>query len=699
MKNILKSLVVIVLFSSSFCFAGKIDKAFAALEIKDYFKAKNLFEQSLKADNGIANFGLAILYSRENNPFHEKDSAYNYCLNSEKAFLITDSKTKLKYATYNWTESGIDSLKRLISSQFYHEIKKSDSLVCLNNFVRKHPWASEYSQVKNKRDSIAFFSAVQKNTSSAYLKFLINYPETRYDSLAVENYYNAEFDEYTGKGKLEEYVGFIQNYPGSPMKRTAEDKIFEIVTAPYTEVAFKKFLTEYPENHNVDRAWSEYYQLYIRDYSKQKIQEYMNNYPEANNLNNAKNDLELFDVSYLPAIKYDQMGYMGVNGQLIIQPVYDYVTDFVDGIALVQVNGKIGGINKRNNLVIPIEYSSASYLGNGLFLVEQNELYGIVDRNNRSVLSVEYEEVGEISNGLIYCSKKGKYGFVDLDGNQLIEMKYTNAFDFVDSLAIVESSNGVGVINRNGDFIIEPNFQELICLNEGVYRYKQDSLYGMLNHEGDTISSASWNFIGSFRDGFSVVNRNDSLMIIDLNGEIIVRGYVSFPNFQNLTENYSGNIVMWHEGEGFGRITTDGTWYSSFKYEEIINSKNGFIGRLKGKYGFVKNPNQKTVPFEYDEIQFMNDSLLLIRSENKFGVINIHGDILVPAEFDEVRYIGNNAFSVKSNDLFGVFMNKEVVCNVEYSEVNAFNDLFVQLKKNNSFYYLNLVNNSIISLQ
>jgi len=669
------------------------------MEVKDYFKAKTLFEQSLKPDRSIAAFGLSVLYSRENNPFHEKDSAYNYCLASLESFSSADEKSKIKYAKYRWTLNGIDSMKRIISSQFYAEIKNTDSLLILNQFVRNHPWANEYDEVKSKRDSLAFFSAVQKNSSSAYLKFLINYPKTRYDSLAVENYYNAEFDEYTEDGKLEEYVGFIRNYPKSPMKRTAEDKIYEIVTLPYTEFAFKRFLNEYPKNHNVDRAWREYYQLYIRLYSREKIEDYIKKYPEANNINSARNDLELFEVNYLPAIKYDQMGYMDMSGQMIIQPVYDYVSDFVDGIALVVVKEKIGGINKRNNVVIPVEYDNISYLGNGLFLVERNELNGIVDRNNRAVLEVEFSEIGELSNGLIYYAKNGKYGYVDVEGNELIGMNFSNAFDFEDSLAIVKTESGMGVINIKGEYVIPPNFTELTDLNEGLFRFKNDTVFGVMRNDGDTVIKPIWNYIGAFNDGISVANKKDSLMIINSLGEIIVRGYDSYPNFENLTENFNGNVVMWHEGEGYGRISSEGKWYSSFKYEEIINSENGFIGKIKGKFGYVKNPNQKTIEFEYETVSFINDTLLLLGKEGKFGVANIDGDILVPVEYEGIKFITQDVFAVKENGKFGVYRNKEVVCNVNYDDVNPFNNSFVQLKKENSFYYLNLENNNIVSLK
>ena len=48
----------------------KINSAFEALEVYNYFKAKKLFEK--KVDNKIvaAPYGLSLIYGRNDNPFY-----------------------------------------------------------------------------------------------------------------------------------------------------------------------------------------------------------------------------------------------------------------------------------------------------------------------------------------------------------------------------------------------------------------------------------------------------------------------------------------------------------------------------------------------------------------------------------------------------------------------------------------------------
>jgi hypothetical protein len=61
--------------------AGTIDKAFKALQQYNYFDAKALFEKALKKEPSAANYGLAVIYSRTDNPFHNLDSAFSRFIN------------------------------------------------------------------------------------------------------------------------------------------------------------------------------------------------------------------------------------------------------------------------------------------------------------------------------------------------------------------------------------------------------------------------------------------------------------------------------------------------------------------------------------------------------------------------------------------------------------------------------------------
>ena len=78
--------------------AGKIERAFYAMEEFNYFKAKGLFEKSYKRNPSPASFGLATIFYRTDNPFHSLDSAYRYILIAEKEYgQLKDKKKESGY--------------------------------------------------------------------------------------------------------------------------------------------------------------------------------------------------------------------------------------------------------------------------------------------------------------------------------------------------------------------------------------------------------------------------------------------------------------------------------------------------------------------------------------------------------------------------------------------------------------------------
>lgn len=57
--------------------------------------------------------------------------------------------------------------------------------------------------------------------------------------------------------------------------------------------------------------------------------------------------------------KVKKCGYFDRNGKIAIQPQFDYAGDFQNSDALVQNDGKFGFINKKGEIIVPLEHSDA----------------------------------------------------------------------------------------------------------------------------------------------------------------------------------------------------------------------------------------------------------------------------------------------------------------------------------------------------
>ena len=110
MKLNLKYSFLLVLFLL-FAFQGKanrIDRGYQALSIYDYFKAKKLFTKALKYNTGAAAQGLAVIFCRQDNPFHSNDSALAYINLAHEKYFQTKVKKKDLYACLLYTSDAAD---------------------------------------------------------------------------------------------------------------------------------------------------------------------------------------------------------------------------------------------------------------------------------------------------------------------------------------------------------------------------------------------------------------------------------------------------------------------------------------------------------------------------------------------------------------------------------------------------------------
>ncbi|NRA13735.1 MAG: hypothetical protein HRT57_17475, partial [Crocinitomicaceae bacterium] len=94
--------------------AGSIDKGYKALEVHDYFRAKKFFTKGLKYNGAAAAQGLAIIYFRGDNPFHNYDSSYQFIVQSIEGWDMVKQRKKDKWTKYGFTRDSIFSFRQLI---------------------------------------------------------------------------------------------------------------------------------------------------------------------------------------------------------------------------------------------------------------------------------------------------------------------------------------------------------------------------------------------------------------------------------------------------------------------------------------------------------------------------------------------------------------------------------------------------------
>lgn len=110
----------------------------------------------------------------------------------------------------------------------------------------------------------------------------------------------------------------------------------------------------------------------------------------------------------LPPVRYEEnnlFGFKSLNGEMLFPPVLQ-VGDFVEGMAKITINGKIGYVNEKLELVIQPKYEYACDFSEGLALVHAiGEYDKFINKSGETIIicSSNLENIKSFHNGVAEC--------------------------------------------------------------------------------------------------------------------------------------------------------------------------------------------------------------------------------------------------------------------------------------------------------
>jgi hypothetical protein len=176
---------------------SNIDKGFIALKEYDYFKARKIFYTCQIKYQSLADFGLAVIYYRNDNPFHQIDSAYNCIKRCESLALKATGKLQKKVLKYKVSNDSIAHTKKLIEQRAFEYIRKENTIAAYELYMQKYWQAEKVPEAAKYRNSLAYMETSKLNTAAAYQDFMSKYPTAQEVTIAKKNYELALFKETT----------------------------------------------------------------------------------------------------------------------------------------------------------------------------------------------------------------------------------------------------------------------------------------------------------------------------------------------------------------------------------------------------------------------------------------------------------------------------------------------------------------------
>lgn len=625
-------------------FGGKLERGFEALEIYNYFEAKELFEKSMKKRTAGAAYGLSLIYANDKNPFHNREEAYVFILKSDSAYQVADEKEREKLLELNIDSLAILTQKKVVSTLFYQVAKSKHTVESYQEFIDQNPWADEYKEAIRKRNQLAFERVKELDTYQAYDYFMKNYPDALEIEEAQQRYDKLFYQAKTKTNTIGAYQAFIQNYPENPYAGDAQDQIYALSTASGKTEDYLAFIHNNPDNRNVNSAWAIIYKLETKDYSPESISEFLLDYPDYPYRDQAFVDFNLSKVKFLPIKEgvngTDKWGYIDTNSTVRISPAYDYVGWFNDGLAPFSEKGKMGFINKKGEEVIAAQYEEVFAFHEGRAIVILDDLYGVVNKLGKYVVAPEYDELGELNSNRMYALKGDHYGYLDENGEMAIPFVYTMVYDFKGNYAVVEKDTAYGIIDVEGDTVFPFLFEKIDFITPQLFKAKNNNLWGILHINGDTVVPFEQTFIGELSDNRMIKIKEGNYTYINVEGEEVIKGKYDYDATTLNYAEFKNGYALYKLKNKFGMIDTLGKRIFPAIFESIGEYTPQLTAvKRYGKWGYANADVELEIKYKYDYAWKFINGWAKIEKEGLVGLIDTLGNEVIPAEYNTLEVL------------------------------------------------------------
>lgn len=657
------------------CHAGGLEKAFAALELHDYFKARTLFEKQAKSQPAAAWYGISVITGRADNPFYQIDSSHAAINRSEAAYRLLSEKAKIRLAKLGVDTTTIQAQKEWVASVVWKQVSSADRLEDYQHFIDAFGGNGHTEEAMDRRNALAFAEARRVNSSAAYLTFLDRFPDAKEVYGARTRLQEAVFREATPDGTVAQYEAFVRDHQESPYLREAQDRLLEIATPHGTPGEYAGFIRRYPQNPNVPDAWRKIYDIYTKELSVQNITRFLKDYPDYPFINELMNDFKVASLTLFPFRQGGKWGYIDDGGVERIKAGFDYAEPFVHSQAQVGIGGRSGTINKLGSAVVPIIYDDVLDFKEGIATVELNGKQGAVDRNGKLVVAIVYDEVGEFDHGLAVASKNGVFGYIDGTGKEIIPFDFEAAMHFENGMAVVTRNGLSGVIDVKGDLVVPCQFDWVEgFLVPGLSRVRKDGYMGLLNRFGEVVLAMEHDHVGPLTDNLCLVVDKGKCGYVNASGAWVVpQRYEANALTVNMSDFHNG-VARVLSGGKWGLLDTKGKllfpaqysdiglmegdvipvkkknkWgYASRSYKTLVEAKydqawelHGGYGRMEtgGLFGLVDSLGAEVIKPRFKALADVDRGTLVATGEGGSGLVNPAGKVLVPLVFDTVSLV------------------------------------------------------------
>lgn len=329
-------------------------------------------------------------------------------------------------------------------------------------------------------------------------------------------------------------------------------------------------------------------------------------------------------------------GYIDTLGRIVVNPTYTFAQDLVNGVGIVECEGKWGMVDKNAKVLIPCRYDGVAFLENTenkivrIYIKEPK--YGLIDTLGELRVSAVYDEIGSFSEGRLAVKRKGMWGYVDRDGLEVIPCRFKQVSNFSEGLAAVKLGRYWGFVDKQGNVEIDFKYKKAGSFNSGRAWVWSSEGTGYIDPENNYIIAPNFDKAYDFEEGIARVVVDNKYGLINLNGQLVVKP--KYGLIEDFDQHGLAVVMSTSDRLKFGLINRAGTEVVSLKYKEIKPFQEGLaVVKKKDYYGFIDIRGKLVIPAIYKKAAGFSEGRAAVTTKEGCGFIDTTGDGVISFEF------------------------------------------------------------------
>ncbi len=293
------------------------------------------------------------------------------------------------------------------------------------------------------------------------------------------------------------------------------------------------------------------------------------------------------DNSYVKGGKWGLIKLGSFNDRMIVEPQFDWIGNFSEGMAPVLVGDKWGFIDTMGRMRISPQF-------------QDNETPDFEPERMRTWNREQIQE------NWFYDPNYPDRGH-KIDGSQAPSWFFT----FINGSAWIKTSKGATLIDTAGTIIkiVKRTFFE-----SGHYRdfqssvFEEEKLYGVIDRQGNPIVPLQNKRITS------------------------VLSYQKRQNWIAIEIAVNPAVVRW------GLMTLDGQWRILPEFENVRIRNHLFWIQKNKLWGLIDSNGKSVIEPQFDKIEHFYEYGMKVQKNKKWGLVSNEGTIIFDCRFDELGY-------------------------------------------------------------